>query len=409
MKMKKFISLSIAMCLMLSGCGKEDEKEYGSINEVTINEEVSEVYPEKNIFIESAEDLGYEYKIVNSDRAMMQFKIPKNWTVKDSTQRHFEFVAPADDPLLPGVTLHIMHSFRQLSSYGDQGVESFEEFFARERLLVFYSAGERSDYYQTDLGHPEYLVTDESITKDNSSFTMHVYESADLFGRVMGRAPEEEYSAVYAYVKWENTPHCISIACPADYLESAKALLNYIISSIKYLPPQPGSMKVETYEGISLTLPADFERYEKDDYVVFEPSFESGSCHSGSAVGIYDLEYDTFDAEAIWNFCQPGGPGEKICESMYGPTQQYMLGICGPAETTTLDGVSVEVISPTVDINSSPDVYSPLEVVSNNYLAVYAMPKEDGGMRAIVYMGTSSPLQSGQILINSILTKTQIS
>ena len=408
--MFKKLLICILLCsLLLTGCGKEETKEYGEIKDVVISEEKEDAYPEKNIFIPSDNTLGYEYKEVSSRRAMMKIQVPKNWDITFSNQRHIEMKAPADDPIFPAVTMHLMHSFRPLSTYGDQGVETFEEFFSKEREKLYYSDQNQSDYYHVGIGYPSYLITDDSITTDISAITMHVYEKADLFGRVMGHSPDEEYCAVYAYIKWEDTAHSLSIACPMEKVEEAKALLNYITSSITYLPPQPGTMKVETYEGISLTIPEEFKRNEGNNYVVFSPGFSSDSCHAGSAIGIYDLDYTSLDKAAIWDFCQPGGPGEKICRTMYSSNQQYMLGVCAPAETITLDGVQVEVISPTVDVFSGPDVYNPLELISNNYLCIYAMPKSDGGMRAIVYMGTSSPLESGQVLINSILTKTKIS
>lgn len=408
MKSKTFLYILIVFLLAMTSCSSSEDLDYGNINDVTIDEQENPIHAEKNVFVKSENNLGYEYIKVNSDRAMMSFEIPKSWHIKSSNQRHYEILAPEDDPILPGVTLHILHSFRQVSPNADQGVDSFEEFFSSERNLVYYTEKGAGAFYHTGLGNPSSMVTDSSISTDNSIYTMHIYDDAQVYDHIWGRTPQSKQAVLYSYVKWENTPHVFSIMCEQEKKEEARTLLNYITSTITYMGNTAVSMKEETHDGITLTLPVSFEKKEGNGYAVYAPTFESGNRFSGMAVGIFDLEISSFDNAGIFSFCEPGGEGEKISKIMYANNLQYMLGFAPAYEDTTIDGVKVNVISPTVDIFTSPSLSNPLEPVTNNYLTVYAMEQGNGKMKGIVYMGTSSPLEAGQVIVNSILTKTKI-
>ena len=96
--------LSLVLCFSVIGClaGCADKGEdYGEITNVKIQESPDEKYEEDKIFVEAKDDLGYAYKEIDSKRAQMKFKIPKDWTVRQANQRYIQVVSPNDDPLLP--------------------------------------------------------------------------------------------------------------------------------------------------------------------------------------------------------------------------------------------------------------------------------------------------------------------
>lgn len=403
-KLQILIAFLLVAATVLSGCSKEDvdaKKDYGKIQDVEISDAQDAGYEEDTIFKEAGDDLGYEYVQVDSKRAEMRFQVPKTWTVKMVNQRFLSVQAPEDDPLLPGVTLNIQHGFGFLGEYNRNMPDEFEEFFAGERQEVTYRI-EGGDFYQSYMGTPTRAVAHDEIT-DAGNLTMHIYENAPMYQYRLGKIPSFACTALYAYVKWQNLPHCFSIVCNSEKEEAAEKLLTYITSTIKLSKAKVTETKEETIDGVTFLVPKEFERVKTDLGIALRPSMMQSSYFGGSVVTVIDLEEGFEDQISGQN-----GLGEKLCRKLLSDAYRYVIGYWGEPEDVSIGGTPAKLYYYTCDIFGTGKIIDPLPPVSNGYFYLYCYDK-GGKQKAVVLLTSATPENAIISLGNLIEERTKIS
>ena len=403
--------LSLVLCFSVIGClaGCQDKGEdYGEITNVKIQESPDEKYEEDLIFVEAKDDLGYAYKEIDSKRAQMKFKIPKDWTVRQANQRYIQVVSPNEDPLLPGATLNIQHDFSPLPEYGNNTPSEFESLFTTERGEMKYTLDGEDGFVHSYMGSPTKVVEHTEISSQENNNCLCVYEDAGIFKYMLGNIAPYKCTALYDYVKWKDLPHCFSIVCNAKYQENAEKLLTYILSSIKLSKAKVGATKEETINGVTLTVPKEFERIEKGKATVLRASLEKTSYFSGCALAVVELGEVSINNEYMQELTKKDGKAAKICKDLLGAAYTYMLYPMGDVQTVSVGGKSMQSLPFTCDIFASGSFKDPMPPVTNGYLNLYCFDNKDGGTKAIAVLTGFTPEDAVFALDSLIKNRTII-
>lgn len=265
-RLKKFILLVMMVALVtasFSGCKKEPEA--GTIDDVDLSVPKEEE-SEKNVFTKYMSPYdGYEYDKVKFRVANMQFDVPVTWGVNEVNSRYISILTPDDDPLLPGVTINVLASYGSdvdTDEYSGETNNDNSRYFSnlfKEEIpgLTFTVDGKRA--------HLRHYVAEDAIHNGldfaggEGSYDATTLESENITMVDSGsNYYSGQYTMVATYVKWDHSPYCFVAVVPKAYIKIGRQMLEYMASSITYLPyPSEGCRKV-SYDEVSMEVPNSF-------------------------------------------------------------------------------------------------------------------------------------------------------
>ena len=398
-KNSKIVTLMCVILLILSLSPCEKKAEFGEIEDIEINE--TEDYAEENIFKPVDDDLGYEYKVFRHPRAYMQFQYPAGWTLSVDSARHLTFQAPADDPQLPGITIHVLHDFGMGHMYRDT-VGSYGQIFDSDTHAIYYKL-EDSYYRQSGYTAPASQETDTSFSNRPDTLSKAIFKNVNMVHQSMGTMPKEKCDIVQYYVKWADIPTVFSVAGNNECTDKMESLLTYMVSSITYLRDEITTTQNITYDDITIPVPSWFVKREEN---IFYSDFKESTCCSGMGVGIFHTSEELTPENVMFTYA------EKMSQYFLpGKGKAYNNGYsCMRKDgTTNINGKTADIFTVTVTILPVQD--SPAEFYTGGqtwYLTIYSFPSEDKGYSQIAIWSQDSQVEYLYSLRQNIETRAKV-
>lgn len=321
--------LSLFIILMPS-CSKGPEE--GAIEELDLQGSEATEQNEESIFTRIDSPFDYEYMAFPVRKAGMQLDIPSEWTTDVISSRFISIRTPDNDGYLPGSTLAILFNYGEdVDSSNNSLTElashayTFSDFFKNELAgIPCYADGKRCHLRN-------YVAEDEIINGLEFVDDEHMEDAAILVSNkvvLVDKANNyyvDRFSMVCGYIKWEHSPVCISAIVPGEYLDNAKQVMRYLISSIRSCSSYSEGFRTASYGDFSTMIPASFIPVEDAENIFYSPLTQN-SYTSGMSVGVFKIDGSrgrSMDADAIAE--SYGGLIAKLAFSPYEESVTYRV------------------------------------------------------------------------------------
>ena len=254
--------LLLSTVTSMASCGIPSNKnDEGTIKDVEIAEEKSE-YDEKNIFHKLEIPFGYRTKNFNSGIAHLKMEIPSSYSVNVENARHIIIQAPSDDKNVGDATFHLIHSpshaNQNLSSGAampGQDAHAYVDYFKHELPRFFYSVN-GVNYTLREQEIPDEAISGyEFANKDTSKVFSTQADNVVTLLVATNDAGTNEFSQLTYYFDWDGVPSAISTLIPKDKVENARKVIEFIISSSKYLVSKYDNTNTYKLANCTLSLP----------------------------------------------------------------------------------------------------------------------------------------------------------
>lgn len=324
----KIITSIIAMLLIVSfsitmtSCGKTNES--GSFEDVEISDDSGSSEDDKNTFTELDVPFGYSTKKVNIGMAYSTIKIPRTYEILVRNARNVEIQAPEDDTNLHGATMHLLYNFASYNftvspdgtgeeSPYEESSEYFFDKFAWELPAMTYHVNGRN-YTLREQELADKTILGASFTKNDEDVTCTIASGVDLLSSSLDHGPEGCSQITY-YFRWNGIASCLSTVVAKDDVEAARRIMEYIISSTKYLPSKVGTEKVFELKNCTVRLPEYMEIDSTSaSNIAVVPLNRTSNDAAGIAVGVFSV--DTRKTDKITVETMNSSYGEQMAKAL---------------------------------------------------------------------------------------------
>jgi hypothetical protein len=302
---KKIVSALLVLMLIFTICSCGNKKEtsnvYGNVTPIGSTSEKD--YSEFNIFNTLDEPLGYQYSTIENGRAMFSMLYPKTWNITSESDNHFVITPPAKEALMKEVTIHVLTDFN--SSYDIPSAENAIRIFSNTLSTLPFQLNNQG-YVKLPYDNPEDYSTAENII-ENSPDTLLVTTDQNLQYMTIGgdlvTNGEEMINRCY-YINWQNRPTLIYGVGKLSDSENICKLMDYMVSSIKYIDAAGISKTKEIKSlndkfAITFSLPSDWKKSKMNTKGLFADAIKyclpdgSTSPYGGMTVSIYSTDRRT--------------------------------------------------------------------------------------------------------------------
>lgn len=292
---RHFQLLLIIFCFILctatlSGCSFSKDNERGTIKKVNISTEDDSDVKAKNIFTRREIPFGYTKQTISNGLAYMKFNAPSGYDVLIDSARHIELDVPDKDSRLHGATMHMLYDYSDynFSLNGDDTpaeASSYINNFEWELPSMKYNI-EGTSYSLRKQALPDEQVNVTNLSKEKNVVTCTVAKDVDLLASTYDPGPSG-YSQVTYYYRWQKIPCCISTVVRTDDIDNAKKIIEYIISSITYLPSRIETSETYKVSGSTLTV---VEGMVASNNKLVVPIDRTTNASAGIVVGLFDIK-----------------------------------------------------------------------------------------------------------------------
>ena len=254
--------LLISTATYMTSCGlSSDKKDEGKIEDIEITEEKSE-YDEKNIYHKLEVPFGYRTKRLNSGAAHLKMEIPSSYSVNVENARHIIIQAPQEDKNVGDATFHLIHSLSHANQRLSSGepmpgmdAHAYVDYFKHELPRFFYSVN-GVNYTLREQELPDEAISGYDFADKDSSkvFSTQADNVVTLFVDT-NDVGSDEFTQLTYYFLWDEVPSAISTLVPKDKVENARKVIEFIISSSKYLVSKADNTNTYKLANCTLSLP----------------------------------------------------------------------------------------------------------------------------------------------------------
>lgn len=294
---KKCISIAISivlLCCFLPSCGKEPEE--GTIEDVVIDQPVPDEDSD-NIFTKADSPYDYEYTTFSFKKAHMRIDVPRRWNVTYVNHRYIMIQTPSDDGFVPNTTISILCNYGEnveendLSEYTlNNHAFAFSQYFKKELAgLPTYTGGIKRHLRKYEAEDDIYNGL-EFVDKDHAEYAATLTVDSVVLVDKSNNYYSDECGMVTTYVKWDHSPFCFNAIVDKSYMDNARAIIEYIASSISYDESRAeGYKSVEYKRNFSTSVPNSCVPVNGAENVYIS-SFYDNKETAGMAVGVFTLE-----------------------------------------------------------------------------------------------------------------------
>ena len=295
---RKYVSIILAITVlfacMLPSCSREPEE--GTISDVIIDQPVPDADAD-TIFTKADSPYDYEYTTFTIKKAHMRFDVPKTWNVTVDNSRHIILQTPAGDGYLPDTTISILCNYgenvdeNEMSQYTlNNHAFNFSDFFKDELSGLVTRTGGISrhlrKYEVEDNIYNGLEFVDSEHAEDAATLTVDDVVLVDNTNKYY----IHECGMVTTYVKWDHSPFCFNSVVKQAYLENARSMIEYIVSSIVYeSSDHEGYKEVEYKKEFTTCVPNSFMPLNGAENV-FTSSLKENRETSGMTIGVFTLD-----------------------------------------------------------------------------------------------------------------------
>ena len=381
------ITILCFSCIILPSCGEKKEvAKPGKINAVKTqtDTEVKESKDKHNIFTKIEDPFGFSYKQVSIPRAQMRMEIPEKWTLETLSHREYRILPDKESQIFRDTGISIIFNYEEgFWNRPGSGLNERCDVFKYELPGIKYKTVGGGTYSITanyDLRDMEinasWCKKDDRVLFGNNSDSL-------IKGITSGTKSDKSF-ATYYFVHWtDDVFACFSAITPYDEDERTKDLLEYIISSITYMP-----LKVDSFMDVDLThftfsAPSNMK---PDDYdrSIIRDDFKNKTATAGMAV-MHKKIKEKIDEKAL-----NGKTGEYLAAALLAAENSYSIYTdVKDTSTVYIDGrraskfktyVCLDIFNSGVTTNS----VHILPIPSNFYMDVYYV-EDTGNLIALAY------------------------
>jgi len=296
---KRIICMAlIALLALLPSCGKSKD-EYGSVGDADITTE--ETDEGLSIFEKQISPFNeYKYDNVGFESAKFSFDIPSTWTQTIYNMSCIRYDVPYDDPHFPGAAFYVKCNFDYSAT--PDGINEFSGIAAEYGTpMSSYITGLPFPVGGKDAWIKSYTAADESespsFCSDETAACVKTTKDVLLVSKVTGdTASVSGMDLVTGYFRWEDFPVMIASVVPTSESADAKAMTEYIMSSVQYAPQNITEYTVRSCGDVSFELPAEFEAISGSGNIFISPAADIKAT-SGISAAVFkvdeELEYLT--------------------------------------------------------------------------------------------------------------------
>lgn len=411
-RLLKFFLIMICIAVPLASCSKEPEE--GTISDVEIADSNDDSTYVENGFVKADSPYDYEYKTFELKKAKMAFDVPASWSVNFRNARCIEIKTPDEDPFLPAATINLLVNYgyntetNEFSEYTlNDKAYNFSQLFKDELAgLTFYVHGRPChlrQYYTEDAIYNGLDIVNEEHKSDAATL---VVNSVVMVDHANNYYPKE-YGQVETYFKWGSDPCLLTTVARTEVLDSARKMLEYMVSTMKSIPYENESYKNVSYEDFSLQVPVSFAQV--GDGNIFLSSLTENNATSGMSVDVYKIQGSK--ASDITEDVLNENVGFKMVDGAFNSYGQDL--VCSPSfyKNEEEDGSDYTgMISVTPSAKASPVDYAGKEIGTASYYQAdfYVTEKNDDVFIIMVaYQSCQEELakEAGRTAVSSFVVK----
>lgn len=319
-RIKTALAILAILLLALPAASCTRPAEEGTIEDIEIDVPAEEETGE-TFFTKTDSPYSYEYTTFTVSKAHMRFDVPSTWSVKTVNSRFITMRTPDDDGYLPGVTINLLCNYGDDVANGDYSeytlndhAYNFTRFFKLELEGLPFNVNGKSVHLRQYVAEDEIRNAPDFADEDHKNDAATLTANSVVLTDNTGRYYTGSHGMVSSYIKWDNSPYCLTAVVPIDYIDNAKLMLEYITSSINYVSSDKLQFGSVSYEDFRTLVPVGFLPIEGAENVFVSP-LTNNSETAGMTVGIFRMEKDSdslANADGIKEYF-----GEQIAKLAY--------------------------------------------------------------------------------------------
>lgn len=296
---KLAIGFLLILCLLLftTACNKEDEN-YGEFDnpvETKVNETSTGVSVNSD-FNKQPTELPYEWTAIDNGRAHIRIPYPKTWKAEMKDEYKIVFTSPADDPILPGITVYFNSPLEQFEIQTADDIFTLTE--SRYEKAVYSYNGSKVSIDQ-DAAEADEVIVNKGISNPNKQL-QKTKKDWDVL-TINGKADTYYYQETGFF--WKNMPCVLSAVCENEKADQLNDLLIYMFSNSEYVDNIFTEIHdVTLFKGSGMTIPMSYVYTETvsdpgkyfDEAITYACPLGSGTSYSQSYLSVYETDAKSF-------------------------------------------------------------------------------------------------------------------
>lgn len=319
MHKNKLIIMLMMLALLLASCsGKENNM--GVIEDVEI--ENQELETEPPLFEKQPSPFkDYTYQKVEMYAAKMSFELPVTWKVYPHNANAFKISVPYDDPHFAGNTFYVQCLYDFITEDGQLDEDKsdakylYRPFAAYIEGLSYSVGGSTEGCLRRWRGGWDTSVVPSFVSDDKLAYTVTA-EDEVLYNKKTASLIETDTAFNAVFYKWQNFPVMISSFSYNDQAEDAVKMLEFIMSTSRYLPQKVGTVIQASFGKHTFSLPQDFAQGQG---TAFHAPNSGAYSTGGMGLSIYEVNKDALDAEVYADEDILDMYGERIAFDLVDP------------------------------------------------------------------------------------------